>query len=190
MIIKFNLLPVMVLLLVLSAAAYRAPLCHSHSALSVSGRSCVSERSFPLRATIEEVWHDVDVDKVGDKKKGNGKKNSDHDTINQPHRQEIVTLTPKIGAAMPETRPSWFKVPAPKRSKQAGVDGKGEGKTSRFEKITNDLKNLTLSTVCEEAQCPNIGECWNGGTATIMLLGDTCTRGCMFCGVKVSASFF
>lgn len=40
--------------------------------------------------------------------------------------------------------------------------------------------------MCEEAQCPNIGECWNGGTGTIMLLGDTCTRGCKFCAVKTS----
>lgn len=43
-----------------------------------------------------------------------------------------------------------------------------------------------MHTVCEEAQCPNIGECWNGGTGTIMLLGDTCTRGCMFCAVDTS----
>ena len=42
------------------------------------------------------------------------------------------------------------------------------------------ISDLRLHTVCEEAQCPNIGECWNGGTATIMLLGDTCTRGCKF----------
>jgi lipoic acid synthetase len=43
---------------------------------------------------------------------------------------------------------------------------------------------LNLSTVCQEAQCPNIGECWGGGTATIMLMGDVCTRGCRFCNVK------
>lgn len=40
--------------------------------------------------------------------------------------------------------------------------------------------------VCEEAKCPNIGECWNGGTATLILLGDTCTRGCRFCAIKTS----
>src|SRR5579864_6716188 len=45
-------------------------------------------------------------------------------------------------------------------------------------------KNLGLHTVCEEAHCPNIGECWGGGTATFMLLGDVCTRGCRFCAVK------
>ncbi|HTD80586.1 MAG TPA: lipoyl synthase [Thermoplasmata archaeon] len=45
------------------------------------------------------------------------------------------------------------------------------------------LRSLDLHTVCEEAHCPNVGECWGGGTATIMLMGDTCTRGCRFCAV-------
>ncbi len=45
-------------------------------------------------------------------------------------------------------------------------------------------RELGLHTVCEEAHCPNIGECWGGGTATFMLLGDVCTRGCRFCAVK------
>ncbi|KAF8528266.1 mitochondrial Lipoyl synthase [Gautieria morchelliformis] len=70
-----------------------------------------------------------------------------------------------------------------------------------FTKIKKDLRGLGLHTVCEEARCPNIGECWGGGsganaagdeaakrkaTATIMLMGDTCTRGCRFCSVKTS----
>lgn len=60
-----------------------------------------------------------------------------------------------------------------------------------FSKIKEQLRDLNLHTVCEEARCPNIGECWGGGkhgtaTATIMLLGDTCTRGCRFCSVKTS----
>ncbi len=46
------------------------------------------------------------------------------------------------------------------------------------------FRRLNLHTVCEEAQCPNVGECWGGGTATLMLLGDTCTRGCRFCAVN------
>ncbi|MFQ5837482.1 MAG: lipoyl synthase [Thermoplasmata archaeon] len=46
------------------------------------------------------------------------------------------------------------------------------------------LRDKELHTVCEEAHCPNVGECWGGGTATIMLLGDVCTRGCRFCAVK------
>ena len=46
------------------------------------------------------------------------------------------------------------------------------------------LRGLNLNTVCEEAHCPNIGECWDQRTATIMILGDTCTRACGFCAVK------
>lgn len=46
------------------------------------------------------------------------------------------------------------------------------------------LGELKLATVCQEAQCPNIGECWGGGTATFMLMGEVCTRGCRFCAVK------
>ena len=46
------------------------------------------------------------------------------------------------------------------------------------------LADLQLATVCQEALCPNIGECWNSGTATFMLMGDTCTRACRFCAVK------
>ena len=46
------------------------------------------------------------------------------------------------------------------------------------------LHGLELNTVCEEARCPNIGECWDQRTATIMILGDTCTRACGFCAVK------
>jgi len=53
-----------------------------------------------------------------------------------------------------------------------------------FSNIKNTLKNYNLNTVCEEAHCPNISECWSGGTATFMLMGDTCTRGCKFCAVK------
>ncbi|EKM83779.1 hypothetical protein AGABI1DRAFT_110393 [Agaricus bisporus var. burnettii JB137-S8] len=67
-----------------------------------------------------------------------------------------------------------------------------------YAKIKKDLRGLKLHTVCEEARCPNIGECWGGkadatdaenrrnATATIMLMGDTCTRGCRFCAVKTS----
>ncbi|XP_064106256.1 lipoyl synthase, mitochondrial-like [Macrobrachium nipponense] len=60
-----------------------------------------------------------------------------------------------------------------------------------YSKLKEDLRGLNLHTVCEEARCPNIGECWGGNddnvaTATIMLMGDTCTRGCRFCSVKTS----
>lgn len=53
-----------------------------------------------------------------------------------------------------------------------------------YERIKEILRHHNLHTVCEEANCPNVAECWGGGTATFMLMGDTCTRGCRFCMVK------
>jgi lipoyl synthase len=53
----------------------------------------------------------------------------------------------------------------------------------RYNAIKETLRSLDLNTVCEEARCPNVGECWGEGTATIMILGETCTRGCRFCAV-------
>jgi lipoic acid synthetase len=66
-------------------------------------------------------------------------------------------------------KPSWLKVRAPG----------GE----RYTRLKATLRALDLHTVCEEACCPNVGECWAEGTATVMLLGDVCTRGCRFCAV-------
>jgi lipoic acid synthetase len=68
-----------------------------------------------------------------------------------------------------ERKPEWLKVRPP------------GGET--FAHVKSLLRGLDLHTVCEEAHCPNVAECWGGGTATIMLLGDTCTRGCRFCAV-------
>lgn len=67
-------------------------------------------------------------------------------------------------------KPSWLKVKAPG----------GE----EYSRIKNMLADLKLATVCQEAKCPNMGECWDGGTATVMLMGEVCTRGCRFCAVK------
>jgi lipoic acid synthetase len=53
-----------------------------------------------------------------------------------------------------------------------------------YHELKGLLRGLTLNTVCEEARCPNIGECWDQRTATIMILGDTCTRACGFCAIK------
>jgi lipoic acid synthetase len=66
-------------------------------------------------------------------------------------------------------KPSWLRAKMP--------SGKGYGTTR------NIVKEHRLSTVCEESMCPNIGECWNAGTATIMVLGSVCTRACRFCAV-------
>lgn len=70
-------------------------------------------------------------------------------------------------------KPDWLRVRLPK----------GEG----YEKVKGLVKSLKLATVCEEARCPNIAECWGGGTATVMLMGDVCTRACRFCHVKVGS---
>ena len=67
-------------------------------------------------------------------------------------------------------RPAWIKARAPV----------GEG----YDRLKGLMRQLGLHTVCEEARCPNVGECWNRGTATFMILGDVCTRACGFCAVK------
>ena len=56
----------------------------------------------------------------------------------------------------------------------------GEG----YNRLKSVMRGHKLNTVCEDAHCPNIGECWNRGTATFMILGDTCTRGCRYCAVQ------
>src|SRR6186997_2080530 len=76
-----------------------------------------------------------------------------------------------LSAARPrEPKPDWLKVRAP-------------GSPS-YLRLKGLMRELGLHTVCEEARCPNIGECWNYGTATFMILGDTCTRSCGYCNVQ------
>ncbi|MCB0403191.1 MAG: lipoyl synthase [Bdellovibrionales bacterium] len=67
-------------------------------------------------------------------------------------------------------KPEWLKIRPP-----AGDE---------YTRLKGMFRALKLHTVCEEARCPNVSECWGGGTATLMLMGDTCTRGCRFCNVK------
>jgi lipoic acid synthetase len=74
-----------------------------------------------------------------------------------------------VSASRFAPKPPWLKVRAPG----------GE----RYTRLKETLRALDLHTVCEEARCPNVGECWAEGTATVMLLGDVCTRGCRFCAV-------
>jgi lipoic acid synthetase len=76
---------------------------------------------------------------------------------------EVAELRPK------ERKPEWLKVRAPG--------------SPRYLHLKRTMRELQLHTVCEEAQCPNIGECWNHGTATFMILGDVCTRACSYCAV-------
>jgi len=70
----------------------------------------------------------------------------------------------------PQRKPPWLRVKLP------------AGET--FFALKRLVREHRLHTVCEEAMCPNIGECWNQRSATFMLLGDTCTRSCGFCAVK------
>ena len=70
---------------------------------------------------------------------------------------------------MGRRHPDWIKVAAP-----------GNGNYLRLKKL---MREKNLHTVCEEARCPNIGECWGNKTATFLILGDTCTRGCRFCAI-------
>ena len=72
-------------------------------------------------------------------------------------------------APLPERKPSWLKVRAP--------GGPNYGRLKHL------MRELDLHTVCEEAHCPNVGECWEHGTATFMVLGDVCTRNCAYCAV-------
>jgi lipoic acid synthetase len=75
-----------------------------------------------------------------------------------------------------DRKPEWFKVHSP-----GGPN---------YREIRREIKGAGLHTVCEEANCPNIGECWERGTATFMILGDTCTRRCGFCNVKTGKPTF
>jgi lipoic acid synthetase len=70
---------------------------------------------------------------------------------------------------LPERKPSWLKVRAP-------------GGTN-YLRLKQMMRELDLHTVCEEAHCPNVGECWEHGAATFMILGDVCTRNCAYCAV-------
>ncbi len=88
-------------------------------------------------------------------------------------RRELVASMQAQGLPIQAQKPRWLMVPVPG----------GE----RYQKVKATLATLRLHTVCAEAHCPNVGECWGGGTATVMLMGDTCTRGCRFCQVKTAA---
>ncbi|MGB0889730.1 MAG: lipoyl synthase, partial [Solirubrobacterales bacterium] len=75
-----------------------------------------------------------------------------------------------------DRKPEWFKVTSP-----GGPN---------YREIRKEIKGAGLNTVCEEANCPNIGECWERGTATFMILGDTCTRRCGFCNINTGKPTF
>jgi lipoic acid synthetase len=84
--------------------------------------------------------------------------------------QETASEVKSPPAAVQHRRPEWLK---------ARIPG-GE----HYTRLRSIVDTHALHTVCQEARCPNMGECWNGGTATFMILGDVCTRSCGFCAVK------
>jgi lipoic acid synthetase len=86
----------------------------------------------------------------------------------------VIDLTDPSALEPPKRKPDWLKVRL----------AHGEN----YERLKRDVAKLDLHTVCQEAMCPNIGECWGAGTATIMILGDTCTRACRFCNVKTGSA--
>jgi lipoic acid synthetase len=81
----------------------------------------------------------------------------------------IIPLSPARPREPRVPKPEWLKVRAPG--------------SPTYLRLKGIMRDLNLHTVCEEAQCPNIGECWNHGTATFMILGDVCTRACSYCAV-------
>jgi lipoic acid synthetase len=83
---------------------------------------------------------------------------------------DVTTVLGTNTVELRARKPPWFKVPAP-----GGP---------RYRELTRLIESEHLHTVCQEAGCPNVGECWERGTATFMILGDTCTRRCGFCNVK------
>jgi len=92
------------------------------------------------------------------------------DTRNRLIALDDIGGGPTPTAARPARRPPWIKVRAPY----------GES----YDRIKGLMRSKALHTVCEEAMCPNIGECWGHGTATFLMLGDVCTRSCGFCDIK------
>ena len=85
-------------------------------------------------------------------------------------RHPARARTRRAPSSRPQRRPPWITVPKP------------SGET--YDMVRALMRSKHLNTVCEEAMCPNIGECWGSGTATFLMLGDTCTRSCRFCDVK------
>jgi lipoic acid synthetase len=88
----------------------------------------------------------------------------------RPGGSDVLRVLGADVVALRERKPPWLKVPAP-----GGP---------RYRDLAALITDERLHTVCQEAACPNVGECWERGTATFMILGDTCTRRCGFCNVK------
>ena len=144
-------------------AATSAALLHGRAQLrrAFSTRAAVSAASPRVAALREQLQQDLDAT-----------------TETSWTDSAIIVAEPVSGRVQKQhvRHPDWLRVQRP-----GGDD---------YMRIRNGLRASKLATVCEEARCPNIGECWSSkkgaATATIMILGDTCTRGCRFCNVKTS----
>lgn len=90
--------------------------------------------------------------------------------VKETSEQKTARIPIKIVPQAPMRKPEWIRMKVPD--------------SVRFQEIKQVLRENKLHTVCEEASCPNIGECFSGGTATFMILGDICTRRCPFCDVS------
>ena len=92
--------------------------------------------------------------------------------VGAPHERYLAAMNEMTPLARPprERKPDWIRVKAPT--------------STGFAATRALMRSKSLTTVCEEAACPNIGECWSKKHATVMILGDTCTRACAFCNVK------
>jgi len=90
--------------------------------------------------------------------------------VKETSEQKTARIPIKIVPQAPMRKPEWIRMKVPD--------------SARFQEIKQVLRENKLHTVCEEASCPNIGECFSGGTATFMILGDICTRRCPFCDVS------
>ena len=93
--------------------------------------------------------------------------------MRKPTRERKPTIRHEVAGAVPANapKPPWLRVRLP--------SGETHARLKRL------MRRKTLHTVCEEAMCPNLAECWGHGTATFLILGDVCTRSCSFCAVKV-----
>src|SRR6188472_369441 len=89
--------------------------------------------------------------------------------ISHVYNQKVSRIIPLATGQPRPPKPDWLKVRAPG--------------SPNYLRLKSLMRELNLHTVCEEAQCPNIGECWHHGTATFMILGEVCTRACAYCAV-------
>src|SRR5437660_324658 len=115
-------------------------------------------------------WRREDADARSDRPGGGGRMSRPTRARSRPGGSDVLRVLGSDVVALRERKPPWLKVLAP-----GGP---------RCRELPGLIADERLHTVCQEAACPNVGECWERGTATFMILGDTCTRRCGFCNVK------